>query len=95
MSRTNPTHPGLSVLDNVEATGWTVAECADRLGVSRSELSQLLNGRCGISSGMALALERLGWSNAEFWMRRQAYYDLAQERRQQAESIGVASSPAQ
>ena len=26
-------------------------------------------------------LERIGWSNAEFWMRRQAYYDLAQERR--------------
>ena len=29
---------------------------------------------------MVLALERVGWSNAAFWVRRQAEYDLAQER---------------
>ena len=29
---------------------------------------------------MALALERIGWSNAAFWVRRQAQYDLEQER---------------
>lgn len=28
-------------------------------------------------------LERIGWSNAEFWMRRQAGYDLAMARRAQ------------
>ena len=33
---------------------------------------------------MALALERIGWSNASFWMRLQAAYELAQERRRQA-----------
>ena len=33
---------------------------------------------------MALALERIGWSNADHWMRLQAAYDLAQERRKQA-----------
>ena len=27
---------------------------------------------------MALAMERVGWSNAEQWMRVQAAYDLAQ-----------------
>ena len=30
---------------------------------------------------MALALEAQGWSSADFWMRRQAAYDLAQARR--------------
>lgn len=29
---------------------------------------------------MAIRLERAGWSNADFWMRRQAYYELAQAR---------------
>ena len=81
MSLTDPSHPGLSVRDSMEAMGWTVTECAVRLGVSRNTMSRLLNGRCGISPAMALALERIGWSNAEFWMRRQAQYDLAQERR--------------
>ena len=32
---------------------------------------------------MALALERMGWGNASFWMRLQAAYELAQERRRQ------------
>ena len=81
MSITNPSHPGVSVRESMEAEGWTVTECADRLGVSRNTMSRLVNGRCGISPAVALALERIGWSNAEFWMRRQTYYDLAQERR--------------
>ena len=81
MSITNPSHPGVSVRESMESEGWTVTECADRLGVSRNTMSRLANGRCGISPAVALALERIGWSNAEFWMRRQAYYDLAQERR--------------
>ena len=34
--------------------------------------------------GMAMALERIGWSNADHWMRLQAAYDLAQERHKQA-----------
>ena len=86
MSLTNPSHPGVSVRDSMEAMGWTVTGCAVQLGVSRNTMSRLINGRCGISPAMALALERIGWSNAEFWMRRQAQYDLAQERRR---SVGV------
>ena len=80
MTRLNPTHPGLSVLDSLEAVGWSVPEFADRLEIPEGEVSGLLNGARGISPAMALALERLGWSTADFWMRRQAYYDLAQER---------------
>ena len=78
------THPGASIRDSMEAMGWTVTECAQRLGTPCENLSRLLNGRIGVSPAMALALERIGWSNAKFWMRRQAYFDLDQERRRQA-----------
>ena len=78
------THPGASIRDNIEEMGWTVTECAQRLRTPRENLSRLLNGRIGISPSMALALERIGWSNARFWMRRQAYFDLDQERRREA-----------
>ncbi|MCY3694590.1 MAG: HigA family addiction module antitoxin [Chloroflexota bacterium] len=81
MSAKNPTHPAAGLRDDLEAAGWTVNEFAARLGVSRNTASRLLNGRCGISPEVALALERVGWSNAEFWMRRQASYDLAMARR--------------
>ncbi len=80
---TNPTHPGESVRHCIEETGWTVTEAAKQLGVSRTAISRLLNGRAGISPEMALKLERLNWSNADFWMRFQAGYDLAQARRKQ------------
>ena len=77
MTAKNPTHPSANLRDALEETGWSVNEFANRLGVNRNTASRLLNERCGISPEVALALERIGWSNAEFWMRRQAYYELA------------------
>ncbi len=84
MAMYNPSHPGVLIRDSMEAEGWTVTECAERLGVARHTLSRLLNGHAGVSPAMALALERVGWSAAEHWMRMQGSYDLAQERRKQA-----------
>lgn len=44
-------------------------------------MSRLLNGRSSITPRVALALEEIGWSNAEFWLRVQSGYDLARERK--------------
>ena len=60
MTKTNPSHPGPSVLDSLEALGWTTTEFADPLGVSENEMSWLLTGERGISPAMAQALERIG-----------------------------------
>lgn len=84
MTMLNPCHPGETLRDDVAAARLTVTEAAARLGCTRQFLSRLLNGKAGISPAMALALERLGWSNASYWMRLQAAYELAQERRKQA-----------
>ena len=84
MAMQNPCHPGEILRDNLEAAALSVTEAASRLGCTRQALSRLLNGKAGISPAMALALERIGWSNASFWMRLQAAYALAQERRRQA-----------
>ena len=79
----NPPHPGRGIRYDTEAMGWTVRECAKRLGLPQATLSELLSGKQAISPAIALALERLGWSNADTWMRLQAIYDIAQERRRQ------------
>ena len=87
----NPPHPGETVQGEcIEASGLTVTEAARLLGCSRPALSRVLNGRAAISAEMALALERQGWSNAGFWMRRQAAYDLAQARRKVAAKASYA-----
>ena len=53
-------------------------KAASRLCCTRQALSRLVNGKAGISPAIALALERIGWSNASFRMRLQASYELAQ-----------------
>ena len=65
----DPAHPGEIIRDAIEAKGWTVAVAAARLGVPRNTLSRVLNGRAGVSPRLALALERLGWSDASHWGR--------------------------
>ena len=90
MSMKNPTHPGAGIRDDIDELGWTVTEAARRMGIRRENLSLLIHGQIGISPKMALALELVGISNAEFWMRRQAGYELAQERLRQEQERSVA-----
>ncbi|EKE70182.1 HigA family addiction module antitoxin [Oceanibaculum indicum] len=79
MSMKNPPHPGLSVRhDCLEPLGLTVSEAAKRLGVSRKQLSDLVNGHAGISPEMAIRLDKAFGGGAETWYRLQAAYDLAQ-----------------
>lgn len=79
----NPPHPGLSVRhDCLEPLGLSVTEAARRLGVSRRQLSDLANGRAGISPEMAIRLDKAFGGGAESWLRLQAAYDLAQAMKQ-------------
>ena len=49
MTKLNPSHPGLSVLDSLDEVGWTVTEFADRLGIPEAEVSDLLNSASAAS----------------------------------------------
>ncbi len=53
------------------------------LGVARQTLSRVLNGHAAVSPEIAIRLEKADWSNAEFWLRRQATWDLVQARKDQ------------
>ena len=75
----DPSHPG-PVIRDLWLDGGSEAAAAERLGIDPTEFAQLLNGDCPLSPEIALKLEAGGWSNAPFWMRLQAYYDLAQAR---------------
>ncbi len=84
MPMTFPPHPGLSIKQNcLDALGLSVTEAANVLGVARHTLSRVLNGHAAISPEMAIRLEKAGWSNADFWLRLQAAYDLARARERQ------------
>ena len=51
---------------------------AAKLGVSRKQLSELVNARSGISPEMAIRLDKAFGGGADTWLRMQAAYDLAQ-----------------
>jgi len=75
----NPPHPGTVVLhDCIEPLGLTITDAAAALHVTRTTLSELVNGKRGISPGMALRLEQVFGGSAESWLLQQLQYDLAQ-----------------
>jgi addiction module HigA family antidote len=79
MPMKNPPHPGLSVRhDCLEPLGLSVTAAARKLGVSRKQLSDLLNGHSGISAEMAIRLHKAFGGGADTWFRLQATYELAQ-----------------
>ena len=89
MPMKNPPHPGLSIRhDCLEPLGLSVTEAAKKLGVSRKQLSDVVNGRSGISPQMAIRLDKAFGGGANTWYRVQAAYDLAQAMKQ-ADQIKV------
>ena len=62
----NPPHPGEVLRDGVFlGTGVTVTAFARRIGVTRVTLSNVLNGKNGVSSDMALRLAAALGGSAE------------------------------
>lgn len=72
----SPLHPGLIVKDAlIDNTELSVTEAADRLGVTRTTLSRLLNGHSSISPEMGLRLAKFFKTSIESWINLQAQYD--------------------
>jgi addiction module HigA family antidote len=79
MAMKAPPHPGEVVRELcIDSAGLTVTAAAQILGVSRQSLSELLNGRAGISPEMAVRLSKAFGGSTESWLRQQMQFDLAQ-----------------
>jgi addiction module HigA family antidote len=90
----NPPHPGEIIRDQcLEPLGLSVTDAAKGLGVTRTALSELLNGHAGVSPEMAIRLEKGFGSTAETWLRMQLAYDLWQAE-QRAGDLKVTRFPA-
>ena len=75
----DPPHPGgvLRRLD-MEPRGVTVTQLAKAIGVSRTMLSQVVNGRARITPDLAVRLSRALDTSPDVWLNMQAQYDLWQ-----------------
>jgi addiction module HigA family antidote len=86
MAMADPSHPGEILKEDVLAPlGLSVTRAAEILGVTRSALSAVLNGRAALSAEMALRIEKAFGPRADHLLRVQLSHDLARVRRREAE----------
>jgi addiction module HigA family antidote len=84
MPMKNPPHPGGLIRRQViEPLALSVTEGAAILGVTRQALSLLLNERTGLSSEMALRIEKAFGPKMDHLMRMQLAFDLARQRQRE------------
>jgi len=84
----NPPHPG-SVLKGLylEELQLSVSEAAKALGVTRQNLSGIINGHTRISPDMALRLGKAFKTDPEMWLNMQKNYDLWQAEQRAGELL--------
>ena len=71
-----PVHPGEILKEELEELNISARLLAENLGVPNSRITEILNGKKGITSDTALRLGRYFCTSAEFWMNLQLAYDL-------------------
>lgn len=80
MPMKNPPHPGEVLKDLcLDPLGDTLTNVAEKLGVSRKTLSDLVNGKRSLSLDMAIRISKAFGSTPDTWLRMQLNYDLAQQ----------------
>lgn len=75
----NPPHPGELLRELwLVPMGLSITAAAERLGVSRKTLSEIVNARSAVTPEMALRLELAFGMSAHSWLGHQSAYDLWQ-----------------
>ncbi len=77
MGMKNPVHPGKIIKHSIDASGLSVTDAAERLGVTRQTLSRVIHEKTSLSPEMAVRVSKAFGSTVEHWMRMQFAYDLA------------------
>src|SRR5271156_5002547 len=72
-----PAHPGEILRDELDARSLSANALALKLRVPANRLTEILNGKRGVSPETALRLSRCLGPSAAFWLGLQSQYDLA------------------
>lgn len=69
-------HPGELLREELEVRGITQVKFAQRIGVSPSLLNEVIKGKRGVNTEMALLLEASLGIAAHIWIELQADYNM-------------------
>ena len=72
-----PTHPGEMLREEfLGPMGLTQRELAEAIRVSYQRVNELVNGKRGVTPGIALRLAKFFGTTPDFWMNLQVRWDL-------------------
>jgi addiction module HigA family antidote len=75
--KNSPVHPGRILRQEfLEPAGISQYRLAEATGLSQMQISNIVNGKRGISASTALRLEKALGMSAKTWLNLQALYDL-------------------
>ncbi len=73
----DPPHVGEIIKEEyLNPLNLSVTEAALKLGVTRKALSELINGKAGVSVKMAIKLSKAFNTSVQMWLNMQSEYDL-------------------
>ncbi len=78
-----PTHPGEIIKDEIEYRGISQRALAMQIGVSYTQLNEVLNGKRALNTEMALLIGAALDVDAELLLAMQTRYDMITARRNQ------------
>lgn len=81
----SPSHIGAFVREIVEGHGLNVTTGARQLGVTRQALSNLMNEHGGLSSEMALRIEKAFGVKMDTLLRMQTAWEIAEARKREGD----------
>lgn len=71
-----PTHPGELIADELEARGITQAKLSASIGVSASLINEIIKGKRGVNTEMALLIEAALDIPADLLLKLQSAYNM-------------------
>lgn len=71
-----PTHPGELIRDELEARSFTQAKLAESIGVKPSLLNEIIKGKRGVNTEMALLIEAALDLPADLLLNIQSDYNM-------------------
>ena len=77
--------PADTILDSLEAVGWTQADLAERMGRTKKHVQDLVKNKTRITSDSAMELSRTLGGSAQFWLNLEANYQAALAERKSLE----------
>ena len=86
-------HPGVYILEELRARGWSQAKFAELLGISKAEVNDIIKGRRNITARLAVRIGEAFWTSADIWMKLQNIYDIYLVRNDKKEYYEVAKIP--